>query len=335
MNYAVRCPSCLEPSRVRGATLGRRVVCQTCGAEFVAAVAPAQPVFDDTLIVPSADDPYDPGHDLPPATSLTPALLGLALLPLGIPILWVAGLVLTGKQPIFSFATPVAVALGLCGLGVGVGLAHGWGHATRVRGILALALLGYFTGGFLYFLKKEWAEAIRRDLNPGPARWEPFRPPGAGCRVELPGRAVKADANPLPGWPLTAYRCQPPGKKNDEWAIGYQVAHGPVPLGLPANWTDDCTAAARAAVLKAADGADLTAERAVKDAVVGEARCVGREFRLTLADGATNRIVRVYMHKTRPVVYYLSVEGTFLPADAEYVRRFFESFSADPTPVGR
>ncbi|MFO0850576.1 MAG: hypothetical protein U0871_18755 [Gemmataceae bacterium] len=327
MNYAVRCPSCREPARVGVAALGRRVACPTCGTEFVAAVTPAPPAFDDIPIVPPAADPFDPGHDVPPATSLTPTLLGLALLPLGIPMLWVAGPVLTGKQPIFSFAAPVAVALGLCGLGVGVGLAYGWGHATRVRAVLALALVGYFTGGFLYFIKKEWAEAVRRDLNPGPARWEPFRPPGAGCRVELPGRAVKADISPLPGWPLTAYRCQPPGKKNDEWAIGYQVAHGPTPAGLPA---DDWTTVAREAVLKAADGADLTAERAVKDTVVGDARCDGHEFRLTLADGATNRIVRVLRHKTRPVVYYLAVEGTFLPADAEYVRRFFESFAADP-----
>lgn len=105
------------------------------------------------------------------------------------------------------------------------------------------------------------------------------------------------------------------------------MAHGPTPAGLPA---DDWTTVAREAVLKAADGADLTAERAVKDTVVGDARCDGHEFRLTLADGATNRIVRVLRHKTRPVVYYLAVEGTFLPADAEYVRRFFESFAADP-----
>ena len=327
MNYAVRCPSCRELARIGAASLGKRVACPGCGTEFVASAdpiaAPGPPPFDDIPIVPPTADPFAPGHDLPPPDGLTPTLLGLALLPFGIPMLWVAGPLLTGKQPIFSFAAPVAVALGLCGLGVGVGLAHGWGHGTRVRAVIALALLGYFTGGFLYFLKKEWAEAVRRDLNPGPVRWEDFRPQGSGCVVKLPGRAVKSDASPLPGWPLTAYRYQPPGKQNNEWAVGYVVAHGPPPAG-------DWAAAARDAVLKAADGADLTAEQSVKDTVVGDAKCEGREFRLTLADGATNRVVRVFKHKTRPVVYYLAVEGAFLPADAEYVKRFFESFTTDP-----
>lgn len=320
MSRSVRCPFCRTKTPVKARDLGRTLTCPACAGMF----APADDLASAKL--PTAEL-LPPGHELP-GDGLTPALLGLALLPFGIPLLWLLGPPLTGKVPIFSFAAPAALAVGLTGLGVGVGLAAGWGHAARVRGILALALVGYFTGGCLYFLKKEWAEAIRRDIGPGPVKWDKVTPPGTKFVVEMPGRAVKTEISPLPGWPLTAYRYLPPGRqKADQWTIGYEVAHGPPPAGLPdADWFT----AARDAVLKSADGAELTAERAVKDTQVGEARCDGREFRLTLADGATNRVVRVFRHRTRPLVYYLAVEGAFVPPDAEYVSKFFNSFTADP-----
>jgi hypothetical protein len=310
MSRTVRCPFCRAKLPVKAWDLGRPLTCPACAGNF------------------DADDEQRPPGYEPPADGLTPSLVGLALLPFGIPLLWLLGPPLTGKVPIFSFAAPVAVAVGLAGLGVGIGLATGWGHAARVRGILALSLVGYFTAGGLYFLKKEWAEAIRRDLNPGPANWTAMTPPGTRLEVLMPGRAVKSDVSPLPGWPLTAYRSIPPGRqKADQWTIRYEIAHGPPPPGLKDG---DWFAAAREAVLKAAEGAELIGEQTVKDGVVGEAKCEGREFRLTLADGATNRFVRVFRHRTKPLVYYLAVEGAFLPAGAEYVNKFFESFRPDP-----
>lgn len=348
MFHAVRCPRCRSLSRVDGSALGQTVACPHCGvgfeatAEPLAAVRPskgldrrrerrdspdrpASPRGDGIPVVARfAPDAHDPGHERAPPHGLSPALLGLILLPLGIPLLWLAAPLLTGRVPVFSFVAPLAIALSLIGLGLGIGLAHGWAVGTRVKGILALAMLGYFTAGFLYFLKKEWAEAVRARVGPGELRWHRFDPPDGVYSVELPRGERKADDTPLPGWQLSAYRVDlAEVRKRDEPDTIYEVAHGAPPADLAgeAVGDDDWFAAARKAVEEATDGS-VTEEVAVSSD--GWRRYPGRQYTVALPDNATNRVVRVF--RGTGLAFYLAVQDTFVRHDARDAQRFFNSF---------
>ena len=54
----------------------------------------------------------------------------------------------------------------------------------------------------------------------------------------------------------------------------------------------------------------------------------GREYRLTLPDGVSCRVVRVF--RVKELTYLLSVEGPFLLPDHPDVKRFFEHFYLKP-----
>jgi hypothetical protein len=345
MIHAVRCPSCRNLSRVGADALGRLVACPHCDRPFTATPdgelsppAPAlpskggrrerQPIVRRArpapVVATPADDSAALGLDGHAHHGPAPGLVGLVLLPLGIPLLWLVGPALTGVEPIFSFAAPVALAVGLCGLGLGVTYAHGWAPATRVKAVLALVMVGYFTGGFLYFLKKEWAEAVRRHVGPGDLKWKEFKPPHdpKAYKVNLPGKWARSEGDGLmPGWGLTAYRC---AQDQDALDVAYEVAHGtpPAEVAGPALADDVWFTRAREAVCRGCGG-EVAREREV-----GNPARPGREYVVALADGATNRIVRVYRAGDR--AFYLCVEGAFVPDDARYVEKFFKSFLIEP-----
>ena len=351
MIHAVCCPSCENFARVGAGDLGRTVACPHCGRPFTAESAPEfaperarpEPVVarlarPRTPVVARLAEPDDNPRadqgDL--AHGPSPLLVALTLLPLGIPLLWLAAPVLTGVKPVFSFAAPVAIALGLGGLTLGIGFAHGWSPGTRIRASLAVILVGYFAAGFLYFMKKEWAEAVRKHVGPESGRWVVFTPPtDRAYQVRLPGQAAKADA-PLAGWELEAYRFAPDRKGADALAVAYEIAHGQPPRDFRGTGDEEWFSRAKAAVCGACSG-ELVEERTVrcreqKDANEGRARPTvehpGREYVLSLPDGATNRIVRVFRVKDR--AFYLAVEGAFIPGDARYVKDFFNSFEIAP-----
>ncbi len=339
MSHAVRCPSCRNLSRVGADALGRLVACPHCNRPFPAVpdgefTSPASslPARKSTVArrariapvvaSPVQDDSAALGLDGHAHHGPAPGLVGLVLLPLGIPLLWLVGPALTGIDPIFSFAAPVALAVGLCGLGLGVTLAHGWTLATRVKAVLALVLVGYFAGGFLYFLKKEWAEAIRRHVGPGDLKWRPFKPPHdpRAYRVNLPGKAKEAEGDRLmPGWGLRAYRFDPDPNARAALDVAYEVGHGTPPTDVagPRLGSDEWFARAREAVCRGCEG-QVAQEREVRHKAFP-----GREYVVVLPDGATNRIVRVYRAGDRAVC--LCVEGAFVPGDARYVEKFFNS----------
>jgi hypothetical protein len=367
MMLPVRCPHCRNLSRVAADAVGGTVACPHCGHTFAAEPVslparaweggsppatptlprkggggpekplvarragprPAPPTRDDMPVhyPPAYDDAAALGLDDPPPAGPSPALVGLVLLPLGIPLFWLIGPALTGVEPVFSYAAPVALAIGLCGLGLGVAFAHGWTTATRVKAVLALVMIGYFTGGFLFFLKKEWAEAARRHVGPGGMRWRQFEPPHdrQAYRVRLPGKMNPLDDHAaLPGWGLKAYRLARETNAQATLAVAYEVAHGTPPENVAGRdlADEDWFARVREAVCRGCGGV-VARERAVhnKDHP-------GREYVLTLPDRATNRIVRVFRAGDR--AFYLAVEGAFVPDDAGYVRDFFESFLIDP-----
>jgi hypothetical protein len=235
----------------------------------------------------------------------------LALLSWGIPAGWLLAPFLTGREAVFSFAAPVAIAVGLTGLGLGLAWTK-WSSRTRIHAVLVLLLVGYFTAGFLYFLKREWAEAVRHQLGRGPHEWIDFRDPAGGYTVRLPGPAVPTDS-PLAGWPLTAFRVE---DRSDLFV----VAAGPLPEGFPAA-EDAWFEKAKQAVVADA-GHDLrTDPRPV--ATKGRTAYPGREFIIDLP-GQMVRIVRVF--RVRDRAFYLSAQGPFWNPTTGDVKLFFDSF---------
>lgn len=348
MIHAVRCPRCQSLARVGEDVLGRTVACPACGAVFAAtadpSIAPGRdgPRRNPTLptSAPSADTiptvpRYDrsrfdePADDDAPVRPSPHGVIGLALLPLGIPLAWLVVPLVGGREPIFSFAAPVALAAGLVGLGLGVGYAANWSAGTRVRGVFALVLVGYTLGGFLLFMKKEWAVAIRRHL-PDNREFRPFTEPDKRAyRVNVPGDPGKLVGSPLPGWPLAGFRVTTGVDQNPASFDTYEFAHGKPADAVDLKSVDDADwfALARQALTEATGGT-VRAETEFRQG--DRVKYPGREYVLDLPDGTTGRVVRVIRDKAKTRAFYLAVEGAFLSADRPGVKKFFGSFVIDP-----
>lgn len=283
--------------------------------------APATPSIP--VVQPAAEPAHfeDPVHVSAESWLPPPLLVGLSLLPWGVPFLWAILLFAGAREPVFSFATPVAVAVGVSGLCFGVAFAGRWSTSTRAKAIVAVALIGFASGGVLYSIKKEWIESIRRQFGRGDLRWREFQPPDAAYKVKLPAPALPTES-PLPGWPLTAFRA---AEQDRAASDSFVVAHGKPPAGNPPpNAADDAWFDATKAAVIAASGGRVEQEKPLRD-LRGNP---GREYALTLGDGATNRVVRVYRIGER--AFYLAAEGAFLPQNGHDVEVFFGSFYVRP-----
>jgi hypothetical protein len=327
MHAVVRCPSCSGLSRVPAEALGLSVACPLCDRPFVAvpereSASPARPKAVPVVpfVHPFRDEPHlDSGHDhgrRGPAS----ALIGLALLPLGIPLFWTAALLLSGVETIFTYALPVAVGLGVSGVCLGVVFTADWSHPTRVKGILMLVLIGYAAAAFLFFVQKDWLETARKRFGNRAERWQQYEPEDRSFFVQVPGRAADDPAaEPLPGWKLRTVRCADPRQRSTDV---YVIAFGPPADAAEKLADDDWFAAARKAVVLAAGSAEPSETPVVQQGHPG------REFAVVLPDRVTNRTVRVYRVGRR--AFYLAVDGTHLPPDAGDVRKFFGSFYLKP-----
>ena len=100
MSYPVRCPVCRGVSRVNLPAVGAAVTCPACESPFRAVPeARVRTVGYGSL-----------SGDLV-ATRPTSFLLGLALLPFGLPLFWVLGTFVINDEPVFSVLVAVAVAV--------------------------------------------------------------------------------------------------------------------------------------------------------------------------------------------------------------------------------
>ena len=133
----------------------------------------------------------------------TGLLLFLALIPFALPFLWVVAPHVLGFDSFFSVLVAVAIAGCTAGLGVGVVLARDWSGPTRVRALLALSLLAFGTGGFLYFLKKSWVEVVRKQFVREKFLWQEFKPLDRSFTVRMPGLPEPAES-PFADWTLDA-----------------------------------------------------------------------------------------------------------------------------------
>lgn len=343
----VRCPGCRGASRVAAEALGQMVGCPRCQMPFVAeeevAVvppvarpaprppAPAVPVARPRPAEPeydpndpaAADEVPDPEHDphSPPVAGLpVSVLMGLALVPFAIPLLWLAGPAVTGLEPALSMAVPVALAFSASALCLGVVYTVDWTAMTRVKGVLMLVGLAYLSAAGLFFLKKSLMDDLRGWGDPT-RRWATVTLDDGRCRVKMPA-SVSPDLGPLPlgrvvpmkEGRVATYQPDPRGPLF-KYRVAVSAAGAP-PAAPDDAWFDRVGAAARE---------DLGAQARVVTSEPLTRPAVGREWRLDLGENAY-RVVRVYVTGDR--VYFLSAEGPDLAAkDEEFGQPFFDYFA--------
>ena len=360
----VRCPACREAARVPVDALQQMVACPRCESPFVAEedvpveVLPShvnraarrseetasidpprrrrpRPPRDEELeLFPSpAKEVPDPEHDphLPPVAGLpVTVLVGFALVPFGIPLLWFIGPMITGRDASLSLAVPVSLALAAAALCLGVVYTIDWSAATRIKGVVMLVGLAYFAAAGLYFIKKDAMEGVEEFFGKN-ASWNWVQSDEGNFSIKMPGNAwpanSKADLQPLPhvemveAWQAS---CQT-GDFNRNFIIYNIASSKPMP---PPFKADDAWFAKIGAHLK---------KVAIAGQMFNETRILspqghsGRQWEFNVArrnTGVLVRIVQVFVIDGR--VYYLSAEGPNLsPANEEFAKQFFGSFGTN------
>ena len=327
MQEAVRCPYCDELSRVPASAIGQSVACPNCRRPFAATVEELPeppPTRRNVPVVYPAKKPIPVVHPAPgwdeyeipeeaePLHGSRSVLFGLALLPFVIPLLWILGPLITGKEAIFTFALPMAIAVSSSGLCLGIVLAADWSFATRLKGILSIVFVMHFLAAFLYFLKPEWVEAVRKQFGKGPDQsWQTFTPPDKKYAVRVPGEMQEDDQPLVKGWALKGFRTD-----GQNEPATYFVAFGYQPKELDNQKDETFFDEAKAKALDAVN-ATLTAEKEVR--LPGYP---GREYVFTLPDKNSKRIVRIF--RKERFAFVAAVEDAFLTPDARDVRYFFD-----------
>lgn len=335
MLQLVKCPHCQELSDVEPVTLGQMVACPFCARPFRADVVTmprsASPSVSIPVVYPVRGRVYHPEEEAF-RSEPTGLLWAASLVPVVIPILWVAGLFIFKLVPIFSFALPMAMAISLVGINVGIIWSRGWTSSTKLKAVAMVGLMGLFSAACLYFLKKEWAEGFKNQLGPSNLNWQEYEPQDRSYRVKLPGRALDA-TSPLPDWDLKTVRTAIDGRRaRGVFGAIYTVAAGTTrPEWQPLPDEDAFTKAHELFQ----DLGEVGGEKSLMIPFPGSDRDYpGREWVVALPDGVTNRIVRVYRvrHRGEDLFFYLAVEGAFVTPDAKYVQDFLKSFSLRPLP---
>lgn len=328
----VRCPACRELARVDASSLEQLVQCPRCAepfvaleeAELVAATVrqPAVPRFRS----PEADTPppqepttqpeadYDP-HRNPPGTLPVSVMIGLALLPFAIPILWLLAPAVLGQEPSLSWAVPLALAVSTSILCLAVIYTIDWTPATRVKGVLMMVGLAYFAAVNLYFLKKQMVDEVKKFFGSG-NDWVRFAR-GDGYQVKMPTEPTQVDEQPLR--PLAILTCYKATYRTPFIGHFDFIAASGMPQRLvngPEPGTDAWYDLACGQIIDR--GGQMTAKN-----IVTHQDYSGRELVIELVGGNV-RIVRIFVIKGR--VYYLCVEGPRLTDDDEMVTEFFDSF---------
>lgn len=341
----VRCPGCRGASRVSADALGQMVGCPRCQMPFVAeedipVVAPkARPVVRKPVVpvaprprrvedepteppVATADAVPDPEHDphaRPVAGLPVSVLVGLALVPFGIPLLWRVTPLVTGQEAALSLAVPVALAVAASALCLGVVYTIDWTATTRVKGVLMLVGLSYLAAAGLFFLKKDLMDRIRT-WGDSSRQWSVVYLKD-GSQVQMPGRANPDEMKSLNEFAKiddarrSVFQPDPPSGPRYE----YRFAVG----SLTAKPADAAWFARVGDQLRKENGNQLSGPA---DRDIEFANGVYREWVFDVGNRVV-RVIRVYVVADR--VYYLYAEGPELTPDDDYARQFFGNFSVN------
>lgn len=267
-------------------------------------------------------DPHEETSSPLPAS----VYIGLSLLPFLIPIVWSISSVIVRQPPVLTVGTPLALAVATSILCMAVISTIDWTPATRIKGVLLLVALSYFTGVGLYFLKKDMVDRVRRVFGNDHRliRDEPLK---AGYRVMVPAPSHPFNGpSPMKDISLTCQQVNFTRGFQGPYTFVYGSSEPQKPLAgvkaqNPELGTDAWFDAAIADIVKQS-GALLHGHGPEK--VQYEDQVAGRELAIKLQDGQMVRVVRVFVIKGR--VYYLAVERMHLEPDDDLVREFFDSF---------
>lgn len=329
MSVVVRCPGCSQRSRVAETALGLMVACPRCPHQFIAQPEPQVTVVHEPPIptvhprrrIEAVRTPAPIHEEHPVHTGANGMLISVALLPLGIPLVWLLVGAVTGRETVLSFAAPLAIAVGVCGLCAGIAMTH-WGTPARIRAMLAVVVLAYLASGALYFVKPGWLEELRKNFGRSELAWLEFKAPDDAYRVKFPGKPKELEASPIEGWSLKAFRYADPNRAGSDVFVS---AHGTAPKDIPKNATDDVWFQKAKDALLQTPGAALVREEPIL-LPVKEFRA--REYELQFPDDQMKRVVRIVRNGGR--VFYLSVDGPFLTGDTPDVKDFMTSFKPKP-----
>ena len=338
MAVVVRCTGCRGASQVGPEAVGLLVVCPRCHEPFLAieeatlvaksnrrieTVYPSKPAARASRRPrPTAEPVGAPGmpdlHDAPLApTGGLPVsvLIGFALLPFAIPLLWLIGPQLLTQPAALTIAAPAALALSASILCLSVVFTVDWSPATRIKGVLMLVGLSYFAGLSLYFLKKDMVDRAQEFFGPS-QKWHEFKPPNGQYRLLLPMNPKDVhgtNVQPLAGWKLTCFQAS-----HDPIAdapVQFLFGSGPDTKPNAENWFDEV---GKAVAQDAGGDATVSPSAGVKtlDGIAGQ------RWLVQLNDNAT-RVIHVYRH--HGTVYFLSIESRWLDPEDPPARRFFDS----------
>jgi hypothetical protein len=346
MGLVVRCPECRGIAGIDPTALGQTVRCPRCDAAFMAVpeaelVAASRPNRNPTLpsrptqpdepespqlpppdeVSPAPESDHDP-HRHPPGGLPATVLIGLALLPFAIPILWLTAPAVFGQPPLLSIAVPLSIAVSASILSLAVIYTIDWSPSVRVKGVLMLLGLAYFVAVSLYFLKKEMVEWVKTNFE----TWITFTPtnqPG-DYSVKLPIPPTHdAKYQPIPEIQMDCYTLthQDVMDKFKTFAIGAGTPRGGA--NVPNLGKDPWFKSTIESIIDESKG-QLDPAQQTKELTGPKPKDGGREFGIKLADDKTIRIVRIFVISNR--VYYLSIEGAGLSRDDVITRKFFDSF---------
>jgi hypothetical protein len=245
-------------------------------------------------------------------------LIGLALLPFAIPLLWVIAPLVMGRPPVLSLAAPAALAVAASTLCLAVIYTVDWSPTTRIKGVLMLVGLAYFTGLSLYFLKKDMLDRVKNFFGPD-REWKDFSPPDQSYTAMMPPKPADIRDQPVPGLTLSCHAASE--QVPLVGAFTYTVGSGrdPRPDREDDEWFADVDRAMRNAGRGRLHEPELTQHQGFP----------GRQWEVDPGKpGDVVRLVRIY--RARGTVYYLSAEGPNLSHDDEPAHEFFEKFQAKP-----
>jgi|YNPMSStandDraft_1061717.scaffolds.fasta_scaffold00613_14 hypothetical protein len=320
------CSVCGGQWRVTPSKPSRQLACPHCGSSYQSPpVGQKTPGVFRAASSRVSDDPRDASGDFELETPETewsrtgglPAtvIIGLALLPYGVPIFWLIGPMLTGTMPPVSIATPLALAVSVSILCVSIIYTVDWSAETRLKGVWVLIVLAYFGGLMLFFTEKATLERLYR-LGKEVEEWREFQPDkGPPYRLKVPAPPQEMAQQPLQLAELTCYQARVP-KELFDWHIYVMGAGEPKPhpeLPGTKKW------------FEAAGNALLEGNKILKRHWQADNGFLkGYLWEFLLGPEGRTQIVLIYVGRGK--VYYLAVEGQQIDAHHPDVQRFFRSF---------
>ena len=273
----------------------------------------------------SAPEPDHDPHRNPPGSLPASVLIGLALLPFAIPILWLIAPAVVGAEAMLSIATPIALALSASVLCLAVIYTVDWTPTTRVKGVLMLVGLAYFAAMGLYFLKKDLVERVQQATGlEERIDWRELKKGNYEVQMPSPVQPVAEKDIPLKSLKLECWTAT-----HNSQHVGWHVfVVGSVELAAVAkgkrwNNADEARVGTDAWFKDIAEEIVKWSGGQLRGDPIKIESMQGRELEIERKESI--RLVRFYL--IRGSVYYLSAERSKVQRNNEDpARHFFSSF---------